>query len=117
MRKLEHEVCIADGIAKADMPGATTTPYLKAVVKETLCLHPPTPLLLPCECMDDTTVMGYHVAKGTQVFINAWAINHDPASWQAPDEFLAERFTPKLSSIDSLINLRHRDGTHWLPNV
>ncbi|KAM0910821.1 hypothetical protein ACQ4PT_013936 [Festuca glaucescens] len=94
MRKLEHEVRSrsAGGIAKADILGAATTPYLKAVVKETLRLHPPTPLLLPRECMQDATVMGYHVAKGTLVFVNAWAINRDPASWHQPDEFLPERF-------------------------
>uniref|UniRef100_A0ACD5THR0 Uncharacterized protein n=1 Tax=Avena sativa TaxID=4498 RepID=A0ACD5THR0_AVESA len=95
MRKLQNEVRSAaqsGGIAKADMLGATATPYLKAVVKETLRLHPPVPLLLPRECMQDATVLGYHVAKGTRVFVNAWAINRDPASWHAPDEFLPERF-------------------------
>uniref|UniRef100_A0ACD5U4F8 Uncharacterized protein n=1 Tax=Avena sativa TaxID=4498 RepID=A0ACD5U4F8_AVESA len=95
MRKLQNEVRSAaqsGGIARADTLGATATPYLKAVVKETLRLHPPVPLLLPRECMQDATVMGYHVAKGTRVFVNAWAINRDPASWHAPDEFLPDRF-------------------------
>uniref|UniRef100_A0ACD5THR3 Uncharacterized protein n=1 Tax=Avena sativa TaxID=4498 RepID=A0ACD5THR3_AVESA len=93
MRKLQHEVRSATrsgGIAGADTLGAA--PYLKAVVKEALRLHPPAPLLLPRECMQDSTVLGYHVAKGTRVFVNAWAICRDPASWHAPDEFLPERF-------------------------
>uniref|UniRef100_A0ACD5TLR6 Uncharacterized protein n=1 Tax=Avena sativa TaxID=4498 RepID=A0ACD5TLR6_AVESA len=95
MRKLQHEVRSATptqsgDIARADTLGAA--PYLKAVVKEALRLHPPAPLLLPRECMQDSTVLGYHVAKGTRVFVNAWAINRDPASWHAPEEFLPERF-------------------------
>ncbi|KAK1696481.1 hypothetical protein QYE76_013178 [Lolium multiflorum] len=95
MRKLQDEVCKTESsgiFAKADMLGATTTPYLKAVVKETLRLHPPAPLLLPLECMPDATVLGYHVAKGTRVFVIAWAIHRDPDSWHAADKFLPERF-------------------------
>ncbi|XP_047050874.1 cytochrome P450 736A117-like [Lolium rigidum] len=49
MRKLEHEVRSrnAGGIAKADMLGAATTPYLKAVVKETLRLQDTLVFFLP----------------------------------------------------------------------
>ncbi|XP_074288066.1 cytochrome P450 71A25-like [Silene latifolia] len=66
--------------------------YLKSVIKETLRLHPPLPLLLPRESSQDTIIKGYNIPARTQVIINAWAIHRDPANWENPDEFRPERF-------------------------
>ncbi|ONK81574.1 uncharacterized protein A4U43_C01F30700 [Asparagus officinalis] len=66
--------------------------YLKAVIKETLRLHPPGPLLLPRETMEEVELQGYHIPAGTRVIVNAWAIGRDPRSWDKPEEFYPERF-------------------------
>ncbi|PSS07727.1 Cytochrome P450 71A8 like [Actinidia chinensis var. chinensis] len=66
--------------------------YLKAVMKETFRLHPPIPLLVPRQAREDVKVMGYDIAAGTMVIINAWAIGRDPALWDEPEEFRPERF-------------------------
>ena len=65
--------------------------YLKAVIKETLRLHPPAPLL-PRECRVPCRVDEYEIQTKTRVIINAWAIGRDPEYWDQPERFLPERF-------------------------
>ncbi|CAN6201004.1 unnamed protein product [Urochloa humidicola] len=66
--------------------------YLKLVIKETLRLHPPAPLLLPRECQESCKILGYDVPKDAYVLVNAWAIGRDPKYWDEPETFKPERF-------------------------
>ncbi|XP_074358029.1 cytochrome P450 71A8-like [Apium graveolens] len=73
-------------------------PYLKAVIKETLRIHPTLPLIVPREARNNVNIMGYDIVAGTMVLINAYAIGRETALWDEPDEFRPERFLN--SSID-----------------
>ncbi|XP_054779531.1 trimethyltridecatetraene synthase-like [Prosopis cineraria] len=71
-------------------------PYIEAIVKETLRLHPVASVLPPKIAMNgDIEIAGYDIPKGTQVIVNVWAIGRDPMMWDNPNEFYPERFIGK----------------------
>ncbi|RLN34399.1 flavonoid 3-monooxygenase [Panicum miliaceum] len=76
-------------VTEKDIP---QLPYVDAIVKETMRLHPVAPLLVPRLAREDATVAGYDIPAGTRVLVSVWSIGRDPALWDAPEEFMPERF-------------------------
>ncbi|KAL2534411.1 Flavonoid 3'-monooxygenase [Abeliophyllum distichum] len=76
-------------VEESDIPNL---PYLDAIVKETLRLHPVFVLLTPRFSLQDCNILGFNIPKGTTVFINSWSIGRDEALWEKPHEFRPERF-------------------------
>ncbi|KAK6162411.1 hypothetical protein DH2020_002252 [Rehmannia glutinosa] len=78
-------------IQESDIP---KLPYLQAIVKETLRLHPPLPFILrQAPENNDTEIIGnFSVPKNAQLLVNLWAIGHDSSVWARPDSFEPERF-------------------------
>ena len=93
MKTLQNEVReVAGSKEEINEQDLDKMPYLKAVLKENLRMHPPVPVLSPRELVKDTKVLGYDVAYGTRVMINVGAISKDPSLWENAEEFRPERF-------------------------
>ncbi|KAK7294456.1 hypothetical protein RJT34_17345 [Clitoria ternatea] len=70
-------------------------PYINAIVKEVMRLHPVAPMLVPRLAREDCNVDGYDIPKGTQVLVSVWTIGRDPSVWDNPMDFQPERFLGK----------------------
>ncbi|CDP13335.1 unnamed protein product [Coffea canephora] len=95
----EIDTCVGHGrdVQDSDVPNL---PYLQAVVKEVLRLHPPGPLLSWSRlAIHDVHVDKFFVPAGTTAMVNMWAITHDPAIWQDPWAFRPDRFMEEDVSI------------------
>ena len=68
--------------------------YLKLVIKETLRLHPPGPML-PRSSNKEHLINGYTIPAGAMVLVNVWAMHRDPRNWRDPEKFEPERFEEK----------------------
>ncbi|XP_057457732.1 cytochrome P450 CYP736A12-like [Lotus japonicus] len=101
MTKLQDELKNVVGMGRVveedDIP---KLPYLNMVVKETFRIHPPAPLLVPRECLEDITINGYFIAKKSRVLVNSWTIGRDPKIWSDnAEDFYPDRF--QNTDIDS----------------
>ncbi|EEF35286.1 cytochrome P450 78A7 [Ricinus communis] len=81
----------ASSIQDVDMIKLT---YLQAVIKETLRVHPPGPLLswARLSTSDVELSNGMVIPKKTTAMVNMWAITHDPKVWEDALVFKPERF-------------------------
>ncbi|CAL0304119.1 unnamed protein product [Lupinus luteus] len=92
LKKAQEEVdrvtCNKRLVCEADNPNL---PYINAIIKETMRLHPPISMVMR-KGIEDCVVSGYLIPKGSVTCINIWAMGRDPKIWENPLEFKPERF-------------------------
>ncbi|PIA38198.1 hypothetical protein AQUCO_02800100v1, partial [Aquilegia coerulea] len=89
-------------VEESDIPNL---PYLQAIVKETLRLHPAGPLLAR-RASEDCKVGEYDIPKNTRLLVNVWAIGRDAKHWENPLEFCPNRFLTEEGSVKSQLDVR-----------
>ncbi|KFK39878.1 hypothetical protein AALP_AA3G300300 [Arabis alpina] len=86
-------------IQETDLPNL---PYLQAVVKEGLRLHPQAPIMLRA-ISEGCSVGGFYIPNNTTL-VNSYAVMRDPDSWEDPEEFKPERFLASSRKEEEEIN-------------
>nr|QWK52343.1 cytochrome P450 705A22 [Isatis tinctoria] len=82
-------------IQETDLPNL---PYLQAVIKEALRLHPPTPLIVR-EFQQGCKIGGFLIPEKTKLILNVYSLMRDPNVWEDPLEFIPEKFLTCSSSL------------------
>mmetsp|Transcript_7547 Transcript_7547/g.16454 ORF Transcript_7547/g.16454 Transcript_7547/m.16454 type:complete len:531 (-) Transcript_7547:19-1611(-) len=100
LRKLQR---ILDEVVGPDrLPGLEDIEkleYLTAILDEIFRFKHFAPQGLPHEAAVDTSILGYNVPKGTQVFFNYYSLHMNPKYWKKPEEFRPERFLEEERSL------------------
>lgn len=88
--EIDKVVGLGRPVSDSDLPNL---PYLLAIVKETLRVHPPGPLLSWSRlAIHDTKIGDHFIPAGTTAMVNMWAITHSDRVWPEPEKFRPERF-------------------------
>ena len=83
-----------DGDGIYDIPDMSKLPYTHAVSIENLRFSPVIPFGVAHRAARDGELAGYMIPEGAQMLANTYGIHRDERFWDAPNEFMPERFMP-----------------------
>jgi cytochrome P450 len=90
-RRLEAEVDAVAGRDEVSAAHAERMPLAQQVLKESMRLYPPVPLMTR-QAAEDTALGGHQIRAGTSIVMPIYTIHRHARRWEAPDAFLPERF-------------------------
>ncbi len=69
-------------------------PYTDRIIKEAMRLYPPAWMLNARTPLEDVTIDGYTLPRGSMIFISPYVMHHDARYFPEPDQFDPDRWTP-----------------------
>lgn len=88
---LAREPSLADEVAAKDLP------FAEQVVRESLRLYPPAPVVFIRQAVEDVEIAGYRVPPGVWVHLPAFVIQRDPRYFPDPERFDPSREHPPFA--------------------
>ncbi len=92
-RRLEREVDDVLGNRTPTIEDLPRLPFVEAVLKETMRLHPPA-YLVGRYTLRDLELGDAFLPAGTLVLVNIYGMHRSPTLYEQPDRFMPERFLP-----------------------
>ncbi|KAL1696142.1 cytochrome P450 [Schizophyllum commune] len=80
-------------------------PYITAIIREAMRIHPVTPMAVPHVYSGDVDDVyhGYTIPRGSILIPNVWAITHDEVTYPDPYLFRPERFLTPEGKLDPTV--------------
>jgi cytochrome P450 len=92
-RRLEAEVDAVAGGAEVNAAHAERLTLTQQVLKESMRLYPPVPIMTR-QAIADTVLDGREIRAGASLVMPIYVIHRHARRWEEPDAFLPERFAP-----------------------
>ena len=89
-----------DQVLGGRAPGFDDLPrlrYTRMILEESMRLYPPAHTMSR-QALEEDTVEGYRVRKGSMIFIVPWLIHRHRLLWERPEVFDPERFAPEQAA-------------------
>ncbi len=90
-RRLKQEIDEVLGDRPATVDDASRLVFTERVIKESMRLYPPVWLIARSPTQDDE-LGGYHIPRGSLVFVSPYTLHHDPDLFPDPEGFDPDRF-------------------------
>jgi len=100
-QKIHEEIMREVGTEEVMWSHRTGLAYTQAALLEVQRMANVAPVI-PRQASVDATLGGYHLPKGTDLFVNFWSIHNDSDAWPEPTRFDPSRFLEPNGSLTKL---------------